>query len=111
MRSIGAERFRFEEKEHAVIGETTGGVFRLGMAVKVKLAEAAPLTGGLRFEMLSDPLPGAPRRKGSGAPSAPGRGRKNKAKAAKGKTAAGGKSGAGRPKRKRSKGNAKARRG
>ncbi len=59
MRSIGFERFRFEEQQHAVIGETTNGMFRLGQAVRVKLAEAAPLTGGLRFEMLSDPLPGA----------------------------------------------------
>ncbi|WP_411820166.1 ribonuclease R [Hyphococcus formosus] len=58
MRSIGAERFRFEEAEHAVIGETTGGIYRLGRAVRVALAEATPLTGSLRFEMLSDPLPG-----------------------------------------------------
>jgi ribonuclease R len=111
MRSIGFERFRFEEKEHAVVGETTGGVFRLGMAVKVKLAEAAPLTGGLRFEMLSDPLPGAARRKGvAGKPSAPGRGKKSKEKA-KGKSSSGGGSGDGKPKRKRSRGNAKSRRG
>ncbi|WDI31401.1 ribonuclease R [Hyphococcus flavus] len=66
MRSIGFERFRFEEREHSVIGETTGGVFRLGQPVQVKLAEAAPLTGGLRFEMLSDPLPGSPKRKSRG---------------------------------------------
>ncbi|MEX6634360.1 ribonuclease R [Hyphococcus lacteus] len=58
MRSIGSERFRFEEKEHAVIGESSGGIFRLGQPVRVSLAEAAPLTGSLRFEMLSDPLPG-----------------------------------------------------
>ena len=111
MRSIGFERFTFEEKEHAVIGDTTGGVFRLGMAVKVKLAEAAPLTGGLRFEMLSDPLPGAPRRKGAGKPSKPGRGRKGKSKSAKGGKSSGGKADGGKPKKKRSKGNAKARRG
>ncbi|WP_425409114.1 ribonuclease R [Hyphococcus sp.] len=81
MRSIGFERFRFEEKQHAVIGETTGGVFRLGQPVRVKLAEAAPLTGGLRFEMLSDPLPGSPKRKGkAGKPSKPGRGKKSKTK-------------------------------
>ncbi len=60
MRSIGLERFRFDEKQHAIIGETTGGMFQLGQAVKVNLAEAAPLTGGLRFEMLSEPAPGAP---------------------------------------------------
>ena len=81
MRAIGSERFRFEEKEHAVIGESTGGVFRLGQAVKVKLAEAAPLTGGLRFDMLSDPLPCSSKRKGkAGKPSQPGRGKKAKSK-------------------------------
>ncbi|WP_375202672.1 ribonuclease R [Hyphococcus sp.] len=108
MRSIGFERFRFEEKEHAVIGETTGGIYRLGQPVKVKLAEAAPLTGGLRFEMLSDPLPGSPKRKGrSGKPSKPGYGKKSKAKKrspSKGKRE--------KPaKKKRGKANAKPRRG
>lgn len=66
MRTLGFERFRFEERDHAVIGESSGGMFRLGQAVEVRLAEATPLTGGLRFEMLSAPLPGegSPRRKG-----------------------------------------------
>ena len=104
MRSIGGERFTFVEQEHSVIGDSTGGVFRLGQPVKVRLAEAAPLTGGLRFEMLSDPLPGAPRRKSSGKPSKPGFGKKSKA--AKRKAA--------RPKpdkkKKRGKANAKPRR-
>ncbi|MHA7872795.1 MAG: RNB domain-containing ribonuclease, partial [Hyphococcus sp.] len=58
MRSIGYERFRFEERNHRVVGETTGGVYRLGQAVEVRLVEAAPLTGGLRFEMISEPLAG-----------------------------------------------------
>ena len=56
MRTLGFERFRFEDKSHAVIGETTGGVYRLGQKVRVRLAEATPLTGGLRFDMLSDPI-------------------------------------------------------
>ncbi|MEZ5891570.1 MAG: ribonuclease R [Parvularculaceae bacterium] len=100
MRYLGAERFRFEEKEHLVVGEATGGVYRLGQAVRVKLAEALPLTGGLRFDMLSDPLPGVPRRKGAGRPSKPGKGRKMKEKMR----------GGDRPKKKRGKGNAKAKR-
>jgi ribonuclease R len=56
MRSLGFERFRFEEDRHAVVGETSGGVYRLGQPVRVALAEAVPLTGGLRFEMISEPL-------------------------------------------------------
>ena len=106
MRTLGFERFRFEEKEHAVIGESTGGVYRLGQAVKVKLAEAAPLTGGLRFEMLTEPLAGEPRRKGGGNPSKPGRGKKATAK--KRSASKGGRDKS--PKKKRSKANAKPRR-
>ena len=63
MRAVGFERFRFEEAEHALIGETTGGVYRLGQVVTVRLAEATPLSGGLRFELLSDPLTIAPAKK------------------------------------------------
>ena len=58
MRSIGAERYRYEEALHSIIGERTGGIYRLGQHVEVRLAEATPLTGGLRFDLLSEPLPG-----------------------------------------------------
>ncbi len=66
MRSIGAERFRLEESLHRIVGETSGGVFHLGQHVRVLLEEAIPLTGSLRFEMISDPLPGVKKRKGGG---------------------------------------------
>lgn len=56
MRGIGPERYRFDEQAHAVIGETSGGRYRLGQAVTVELAEAIPLTGSLRFFMVSEPL-------------------------------------------------------
>ncbi len=59
MRALGFERFRFDEEAHAVVGETTGGVYRLGQSVRVRLAEATPMTGGLRFDMLSDPEAGS----------------------------------------------------
>ncbi len=55
-RVLGDERFEFIEQKHALIGIRTGGVYRLGQAVKVKLMEAAPLRGGLTFEMISDPI-------------------------------------------------------
>ncbi|MEL7487255.1 MAG: RNB domain-containing ribonuclease, partial [Pseudomonadota bacterium] len=64
-RTLGSEYFRFVEEQHSLIGETTGGVYRLGQEVRVRLAEATPLTGGLRFDMLSDPLKGAPAKKRS----------------------------------------------
>lgn len=56
MRTLGFERFDYVEERHAVIGQTSGTGYRLGQAVNVRLAEATPLTGGLRFDMLSDPI-------------------------------------------------------
>lgn len=53
-RTLGFEYFRHDEKKHALIGDRTGTAFRLGDIVRVKLVEAAPLTGGLRFELAQD---------------------------------------------------------
>jgi len=50
-RALGTEYFRHDERRHAMIGDRTGTVYRLGDIVAVRLAEAAPLTGGLRFEL------------------------------------------------------------
>ena len=58
MRTLGFQRFTYEEAQHAVIGDSTGEMYRLGQHVKVMLAEATPIRGGLRFDMISDPLPG-----------------------------------------------------
>jgi ribonuclease R len=52
MRALGAERFRHDQKRHALIGEHTRTSYRLGEIIPVRLAEAAPLTGGLRFELI-----------------------------------------------------------
>lgn len=51
IRSIGTEYFRHDERRHALVGERTGTAYRLGDTVRVRLLEAAPLTGGLRFEL------------------------------------------------------------
>jgi len=51
MRSLGQERFRHDQKRHALIGERSGSTFSLGDRIAVRLVEAAPLTGGLRFEL------------------------------------------------------------
>ena len=55
-RTLGPERYEFYEEKHALIGAQLGGAYRLGQAVRVKLMEAAPLRGGLTFEMISDPI-------------------------------------------------------
>ncbi len=51
--SLGADYFRFEEAHRALVGTRSGETFRLGDRVEVKLLEAAPFAGALRFEMLS----------------------------------------------------------
>jgi ribonuclease R len=53
-RTIGAEYFRYEEDRHAMVGGRSGETYRLGDRVTVKLVEAAPVAGALRFELLSE---------------------------------------------------------
>ncbi|MCA3632179.1 MAG: ribonuclease R [Methylobacterium sp.] len=52
--TLGEERFIHDEAAHALVGQRTGESFRLGDAVKVRLVEALPFAGALRFEMLSE---------------------------------------------------------
>jgi ribonuclease R len=53
-RTIGADYFRYHEDRHALIGTRSGETYRLGDAVTVRLVEAAPVAGALRFELLSE---------------------------------------------------------
>jgi ribonuclease R len=53
-RTLGSDYFRYEEKRHAMVGEQSGEVHRLGDRVEVKLVEAVPAAGALRFELLSE---------------------------------------------------------
>ena len=54
MSTLGSDYFVYDEARHAVIGRATGEMHRLGDTVEVKLIEAAPLAGALRFELLSE---------------------------------------------------------
>jgi ribonuclease R len=54
MSKLGQDYFAYDERRHAVIGRRTGEMHRLGDRVEVKLVEAAPLAGALRFELLSE---------------------------------------------------------
>jgi ribonuclease R len=54
IRTIGAEYFKHDERRHALVGERSGTAYALGETVTVRLREAAPLTGGLRFELTED---------------------------------------------------------
>jgi ribonuclease R len=53
-RTLGTEYFRYEENRHAMVGERSGETYQLGQIVEVKLVEAIPAAGALRFEMLSE---------------------------------------------------------
>jgi len=53
MRSLGQEFFRHDERRHALVGSRTHTAYKLGDTISVRLAEAAPLTGGLRFDLAS----------------------------------------------------------
>ncbi|HEY9011502.1 MAG TPA: ribonuclease R [Devosia sp.] len=52
--TLGADYYRFVEEQQAMIGDRTGEMFRLGDTVQVRLLEAAPVAGALRFELLSE---------------------------------------------------------
>ena len=54
MSTLGSDYFHYDEVRHAVIGTRSGEMHRLGDTVEVKLVEAVPLAGALRFELLSD---------------------------------------------------------
>jgi ribonuclease R len=52
-RTIGDEYFHYDEGRHAMVGKHSGETYRLGDNVTVKLVEAAPVAGALRFELVS----------------------------------------------------------
>jgi ribonuclease R len=52
--TIGDDYYRYDEARHALTGDRTGESYRLGDEVRVKLVEAAPVAGALRFEIVSE---------------------------------------------------------
>jgi ribonuclease R len=52
--TLGQDYFRYQEAQHALVGDRSGEAYRLGDKVTVRLVEAAPVAGALRFEVLSD---------------------------------------------------------
>jgi ribonuclease R len=62
--TLGGEFWRHDETVHALVGDRTGSMYRLGDDAEVRLVEAIPSAGALRFEMLSDPRRGSGTTKG-----------------------------------------------
>ncbi|WP_334175552.1 ribonuclease R [Pseudoxanthobacter sp.] len=60
--TIGTDYYHYDEPSRSLIGRATGETFRLGDPIEVRLVEAAPFAGALRFEVLSEgthgPRPG-----------------------------------------------------
>jgi ribonuclease R len=67
IRTLGTEYFNYDETRHALVGSRSGAMHRLGDVVDVRLVEAAPVAGALRFELLSEGqvAPRGPRRPGA----------------------------------------------
>ena len=54
MRTLGSDYFHYDEARHAVIGSRAARCTGWATRVEVKLVEAVPLAGALRFELLSE---------------------------------------------------------
>ncbi len=54
IRTVGTEYFHYDESRHALVGSRSGAMHQLGDVVDVRLVEAAPVAGALRFELLSE---------------------------------------------------------
>ena len=73
--TLGNDFFKHEEHLHALVGSRTGETYRMGDIVDVRLVEAAPFAGALRFEILSE---GRARPRGAAAKSRKSAGRDKK---------------------------------
>jgi len=58
--SMVGDFYRHLEAVHALVGQRSGATFSLGDPVEVRLVEAIPSAGALRFEMLSEGKKGKP---------------------------------------------------
>ncbi len=54
MGAMGDERFHFDEAARVIEGVQSGVRYTVGQRLKLRLAEANPVTGGLRFELPPD---------------------------------------------------------
>jgi ribonuclease R len=69
--TLGEDYFRFEEANRALVGTRTKETFRLGGSVNVRLVEAAPFAGALRFEVVRAGSESRVQNRGASAPRRP----------------------------------------
>ncbi|MBI3673910.1 MAG: ribonuclease R [Rhizobiales bacterium] len=58
--SLGGGYFVFDQTRHALVGERSGDTWQLGDRVEVRLVEVTPVSGGMRFDIVSAPREGKP---------------------------------------------------
>jgi len=49
--TLGQEYFRYDEAARALVGEQSGETYRVGQRLTLRLADANPVSGSLRFEL------------------------------------------------------------
>ncbi len=59
-RDLGREYFRYDEAARALVGDETGERYRMGQRLTLRLAEANPVAGSLRFELPEGNYGGGP---------------------------------------------------
>ncbi|MEM9496380.1 MAG: ribonuclease R [Pseudomonadota bacterium] len=83
MRALGGEYFHFDRERGTLMGADSGRIIGIGQRVVVRLAEAAPVTGGLALDLVrldGEEMPGT----GTDRPDGRRGGRKTPPKSAKG---------------------------
>jgi ribonuclease R len=50
-KDLGQEYFRYDEAARALVGEESGDTYRMGQRLTLRLADANPVSGSLRFEL------------------------------------------------------------
>ena len=50
-KDLGQEYFRYDEAARQLVGDETGDAYRMGQRLTLRLAEANPVSGSLRFEL------------------------------------------------------------
>ena len=62
-KDLGREYFRYDEAAKQLVGDETGETYRIGQKLTLRLAEANPVSGSLRFELPEGSYGAAPARR------------------------------------------------
>ena len=61
-KDLGHEYFRYDEAARQLVGDESGETYRIGQRLTLRLAEANPVSGSLRFELPEGSYGGPSRR-------------------------------------------------